>query len=262
MIRALYTAATGLQAQQLNTDLIANNLANANTPGFKRDRLNFQDLLYQTFRRAGQSTLTGSMVPNSLRVGHGVRPIATQKLFMTGAAQQTGNPLDIMISGDGFFQVTMADGSAAYTRDGTFKIDGEGNIVTADGLYIEPAINVPADAIRIEISSDGTVAVQIGSDSTLTQIGQIQLVRFQNPAGLETIGQNLYRETDASGDPITGTPGENGFGQTVQGFIEASNVSIVEELIELIVAQRAFEVNSRAVDVADQLLNIANNLAR
>ncbi len=262
MIRALFTAATGLQAQQMNIDVIANNIANANTPGFKRDRLNFQDLLYQTFRRAGQQTLTGSMVPNSLRVGHGVRPIATQKLFMTGAAQQTGNPLDIMIAGEGFFQVTMSDGSVAYSRDGTFKIDGDGNIVTADGLFAEPAITIPADAIRIEVSNDGTVAVQLGSDSVLTPVGQFQLVRFQNPAGLETIGQNLFKETEASGDPIVGSPGEEGYGQTVQGFIEASNVSIVDELIELIIAQRAFETNSRAVDVADQLLNIANNLAR
>ena len=262
MIRALFTAATGLLAQQMNTDVIANNIANANTPGFKRDRLNFQDLLYQTYRRAGQTTLTGSMVPNSLRVGHGVRPIATQKIFLLGAAQSTGNALDLMISGDGFFQVTLADGTAAYTRDGTFKLDSEGNVVTADGLFIEPPITIPADAVRIEVASDGTVSVQIGSDATLTQVGQISLVRFQNPAGLETIGQNLFKETDASGDPIEGTPGEEGFGQIAQGFIEASNVSIVEELVQLIIAQRAFETNSRAVDVADQLLNISNNLAR
>jgi len=262
MIRALFTAATGLQAQQMNTDVIANNIANANTPGFKRDRLNFQDLLYQTYRRAGQSTLTGSMVPNSLRVGHGVRPIATQKIFMLGAAQTTDNPLDLMISGEGFFQVLTSDGSPAYTRDGTFKLDSEGNIVTADGLFLEPAISIPDNAVRIEIASDGTVSAQLGADTTLTQVGQIQLVRFQNPAGLDTIGQNLFRQTDASGDPIDGTPGEEGFGQIAQGFIEASNVSIVEELIQLIVAQRAFETNSRAVDAADQLLNISNNLAR
>jgi flagellar basal-body rod protein FlgG len=262
MIRALYTAASGLMAQQMNTDVIANNIANANTPGFKRDRINFQDLLYQTYRRAGQSTLTGSMVPTSLRVGHGVRPIATQKIFMTGAAQQTGNPLDLMINGEGFFQVTMADGTPAYTRDGTFKIDGDGNVVTADGLLIEPAITVPADAVRIEVANDGTVSVLVGSDTTLTSVGQVQLVRFQNPAGLEAIGQNLFKQTDASGDPVTGTPGQEGFGQIAQGFLEMSNVSIVEELVQLIVAQRAFETNSRAVSVADQLLSIANNLGR
>lgn len=262
MIRALYTAASGLMAQQMNTDVIANNIANANTPGFKRDRINFQDLLYQTFRRAGQSTLTGSMVPTSLRVGHGVRPIATQKIFMTGAAQQTGNPLDLMINGEGFFQVTMADGTPAYTRDGTFKIDGDGNVVTADGLLIEPAITVPADAVRIEVANDGTVSVLVGSDTTLTSVGQVQLVRFQNPAGLEAIGQNLFKQTDASGDPVTGTPGQEGFGQIAQGFLEMSNVSIVEELVQLIVAQRAFETNSRAVSVSDQLLSIANNLGR
>ena len=262
MIRALFTAATGLQAQQMNTDIIANNIANANTPGFKRDRLNFQDLLYQTFRRAGQSTLTGSQVPTSLRVGHGVRPIATQKIFLLGAAQPTGNSLDLMISGDGFFQVTLADGSPAYTRDGTFKMDSDGNIVTADGLYLDPPITVPDNAVSIEVAADGTVSALLGSDSNLSQLGQIQLVRFQNPAGLSTIGQNLFKETDGSGSPQIGTPGEEGYGQIAQGFIEMSNVSIVEELVNLIIAQRAFETNSRAVDVADQLLNIANNLAR
>jgi len=262
MIRALFTAASGLQAQQMNTDIVANNIANANTPGFKRDRINFQDLLYQTMRRAGQSTLTGSMVPSSLRVGSGVRPIATQKIFLTGAAEQTGNPLDLMINGDGLFQVTMADGTAAYTRDGTFKVDSEGSIVTADGLKIEPAITIPADAVRVEVASDGSVSVLVGADTTLTQVGQIQLVRFQNPAGLETIGQNLFKQTDASGDPVTGTAGEAGFGQIAQGFLEMSNVSIVEELIQLIVSQRAFETNSRAVSVADQLLSISNNLGR
>ncbi|MFH1675888.1 MAG: flagellar basal-body rod protein FlgG [bacterium] len=262
MIRALFTAATGLQAQQLNTDVIANNIANANTPGFKRDRLNFQDLLYQTLRKAGQTSLSGSMVPNSLSVGSGVRPIATQKIFLYGAAQSTGNALDLMISGDGFFEVTLADGSSAYTRDGTFKLDSEGNIVTADGLYISPSITIPADAVRIDVSNDGTVSVQIGSDATLTQVGQINLTRFQNPAGLEAIGQNLFKQTDASGDPITGTPGEEGYGQIAQGYLEASNVSIVDELVQLIIAQRAFETNSRAVAVADQLLSISNNLAR
>ncbi|MCX6645458.1 MAG: flagellar basal-body rod protein FlgG [bacterium] len=262
MIRALFTAATGLQAQQMNTDIIANNIANANTPGYKRDRLNFQDLLYQTYRRAGQSTMTGSQVPTSLRVGSGVRPIATQKIFLLGASQPTGNALDLMISGDGFFQVTMSDGSAAYTRDGTFKLDSAGNIVTADGLYLEPAISVPDNATSIEIAGDGTVSALLGSDSSLTQLGQIQLARFQNPAGLTTIGQNLFKETDGSGSPQIGTPGEEGYGQIAQGFIEMSNVSIVEELVNLIVAQRAFETNSRAVTVADQLLSIANNLAR
>jgi len=262
MIRALYTAATGLQAQQFNTDVIANNIANANTPGFKRDRINFQDLLYQTFRRAGQSTLSGSMVPSSLRVGHGVRPISTQKIFLVGAAQQTGNPLDMMINGDGFFQVTMADGSAAFTRDGGFKVDASGNMVTSDGLLIEPAITIPADATRVDVATDGTVSVLIGADNTLSQVGQIQLVRFQNPAGLEAVGQNLFKQTDASGDPVSGSPGEEGFGQIAQGFIEMSNVSIVDELVNLIVAQRAFETNSRAVSVADQLLSIANNLGR
>jgi len=262
MLRALFTASTGLQAQQLHTDVIANNIANVNTPGFKRDRLNFQDLLYQTFREAGQSTLAGSQVPNALRVGLGVRPIATQKLFTEGVVEYTGNPLDMAVMGDGFFTVLLEDGTQAFSRDGTFKIDGDGNIVTADGLNVDPSISIPPEAMSIEIASDGNVLVQMPGDIELTEVGQIQLARFQNPSGLKGIGRNLFTPTGASGEAQFGTPTENGFGTIYQNYLELSNVSIVDELVQLIIAQRAFETNSRAVDVADQLLSIANNLAR
>jgi flagellar basal-body rod protein FlgG len=262
MLRALFTASTGLQAQQLHTDVIANNIANVNTPGFKRDRLNFQDLIYQTFREAGVSTLAGAQVPSPLRVGLGVRPIATQKLFSEGVIEPTGNPLDIAVMGDGFFTVLLEDGRQAYTRDGTFKLDSAGNIVTADGLMMDPAISVPPEALRIEIAQDGNVAVEMPGETEMTEVGQLQLARFQNPTGLKTIGRNLYVPTAASGEAQLGTPSEEGFGIVYQQYLELSNVSIVEELVQLIIAQRAFETNSRAVDVADQLLNIANNLAR
>lgn len=262
MLRALFTASTGLQAQQFQTDVIANNIANVNTPGFKRDRLNFQDLLYQTYREAGQSTLAGSQVPNALRVGLGVRPIATQKLFTEGVVEHTGNALDMAIMGDGFFTVLLEDGTQAFSRDGTFKIDGEGSIVTTDGLKIDPSISIPPEAMSIEIASDGNVLVQMPGDIELTEVGQIQLARFQNPSGLKGIGRNLFTPTGASGEAQFGTPTEDGFGTIYQNYLELSNVSIVDELVQLIIAQRAFETNSRAVDVADQLLNIANNLAR
>jgi flagellar basal-body rod protein FlgG len=262
MLRSLFTASTGLQAQQLQTDVIANNIANVNTPGFKRDRLNFQDLIYQVLRAAGHSTLAGSQVPNALRVGLGVRPISTQKLFSEGVIQPTGNTLDLAIMGDGFFTVLLEDGTQAYTRDGSFKLNGDGDIVTSDGLLLDPNITIPPEAIRIEIALDGNVGVFMPGEGTVTEVGQIQLARFQNPAGLKTIGRNLYVTTDASGDAQLGTPSEEGFGSIYQAYLELSNVSIVEELVQLIIAQRAFETNSRAVDVADQLLNITNNLAR
>ena len=262
MLRALFTASTGLQAQQFQTDVIANNIANVNTPGFKRDRLNFQDLLYQTFREAGQSTLAGSQVPNALRVGLGVRPIATQKLFTEGVVEYTGNSLDMAIMGDGFFTVLLEDGTQAFSRDGTFKIDGDGNIVTTDGLKIDPSISIPPEAMSIEIAPDGNVLIQMPGEIELTEVGQIQLARFQNPSGLKGLGRNLFVPTGASGEAQFGTPTENGFGTIYQNYLELSNVSIVDELVQLIIAQRAFETNSRAVDVADQLLSISNNLAR
>ena len=262
MIRALFSAASGLQAQQMHVDVIANNIANSNTPGFKKDRINFQDLLYQTYREAGSTTLSGAQQPTGLRVGLGVKPVATEKLFTQGAFQATGNPLDIVVEGDGFFQVLMQDGSTAYTRDGTFKIDGDGNIVTADGSQMEPNITVPENALSIDIAPDGNISVMLPSQSTQTQIGQIQLARFQNPGGLKAAGKNLFLETDASGAPQTGNPGEDGYGTVIQGYVEMSNVSIVEELVNLILAQRGFETNSKAVQTADEILQIANQLRR
>jgi flagellar basal-body rod protein FlgG len=262
MLRSLFTASTGLQAQQLQTDIIANNIANVNTPGFKRDRLNFQDLIYQVFRQAGHSTLTGAQVPSALRVGLGVRPIATQKLFSEGVIQPTGNTLDLAIMGDGFFTVLLEDGRQAYTRDGSFKLNGNGEIVTADGLTLDPVITIPPEALRIEIASDGNVGVEMPGETEMTNVGQIQLARFQNPTGLNAIGRNLFLPTAASGDAQLGTPNAEGFGTMYQSYLELSNVNIVEELVQLIIAQRAFETNSRAVDVSDQLLSITNNLAR
>lgn len=262
MLRALFSAASGLEAQQMHVDVVANNIANSNTPGFKKDRINFQDLLYQTHREAGATTLSGSQLPTGLRVGLGVKPVATEKIFSQGAFQSTGNPLDMVIEGEGFFQVMMGDGSTAYTRDGTFKIDGNGNIVTSDGLQLSPNIVIPENAISIDIAPDGNVSVLLPGQNTMTQIGQIQLVRFQNPGGLRAIGKNLFTETDASGAPQMGNPSENGFGAINQGFIEQSNVSIVEELVHLILAQRGFETNSKAVQTADEILQIANQLRR
>ena len=262
MIRALFSAASGLEAQQMHVDVVANNIANSNTPGFKKDRINFQDLLYQTYREAGTSTLSGAQQPTGLRVGLGVKPVATEKIFAQGAFQSTGNALDLVIEGDGFFQVLMADGSTSFTRDGTFRLDGNGNIVTADGLQLNPNIVVPENASMIDIANDGNVSVSLPGQSTPTQVGQIQLVKFQNPAGLKALGKNLFGETDASGAPQIGTPGEDGFGTIAQGFIEQSNVSIVEELVHLILAQRGFETNSKAVQTADELLQIANQLRR
>jgi flagellar basal-body rod protein FlgG len=262
MLRSLFTASTGLQAQQLQTDIISNNIANVNTPGFKRDRLNFQDLIYQTLREAGQTTLTGAQVPNALRVGLGVRPIATQKLFSEGVIQSTGNPLDLAIMGDGFFTVLLEDGTQAFTRDGSFKLDGEGQIVTSDGLTLDPTLTVPPEATQINVGPDGSVSVEMPGETAPQELGQLQLARFQNPAGLKTIGRNLYIPTAASGDAQLGAPNAEGYGTIYQSYLEMSNVSIVEELVQLIIAQRAFETNSRAIDVADQLLSITNNLAR
>jgi flagellar basal-body rod protein FlgG len=262
MIRALFSAASGLQAQQMHVDVVANNIANSNTPGFKKDRINFQDLLYQTYREAGSTTLSGAQQPTGLRVGLGVKPVATEKLFSQGAFQHTGNALDFVVEGDGFFQVLMTDGSTAYTRDGTMRLDGTGNIVTSDGLQLNPNIVVPENAISVDVAPDGNVAVMLPGQTAMTQVGQIQLARFQNPGGLKAMGKNLFVETDASGSPQAGNPGEDGFGTIAQGYIEQSNVSIVEELVNLILAQRGFETNSKAVQTADEILQMANQLRR
>jgi flagellar basal-body rod protein FlgG len=262
MIRALFTAATGMLAQQLNLDSIANNLANVNTTGFKRNRVDFQDLLYQTLRPAGTRSAGGVEVPTGIQVGHGTRPVATQKIWSQGNFQQTENPLDLVIEGDGFFQLNRPDGTIAYTRAGAFKRDSQGQIVNSDGYVLQPALTIPDDAASISIGSDGTVSVITAGQTTPQQLGQVELARFPNPAGLNAIGKNLFLETAASGAAVTGVPGQNGTGSVNQGFLEMSNVAVVEEMVQMIAAQRAFEVNSKAIRSADEMLAISNNLSR
>ncbi len=262
MIRALWTAASGMEAQQLNVDVIANNLANVNTTGFKRSRADFQDLLYQTLRDAGASSSSSTIYPTGMQIGLGTRNAAIQKIFQQGEFQQTQNPMDFSIEGRGFFQILQPNGETSYTRAGSFKQDEQGRLVTSDGFPMLPQITIPADALNITVGSDGTVSVVQAGQSASTQVGQIQLVAFPNPSGLKSIGRNLYTETISSGSPTTGTPGENGIGTIAQGFLELSNVSISEELINMIVGQRAYEINSKAIQTADEMMQTANNAKR
>ncbi|MGE5508156.1 MAG: flagellar basal-body rod protein FlgG [Chitinophagales bacterium] len=262
MIRSLFTAGSGMMAQQLNIDTISNNLANVNTNGFKRSRVDFQDLLYQTMRAAGTQVVQGSTVPVGIQVGQGVRPVATQKVFAVGEFKPTDNPLDVAIEGDGFFQVVMPDGTAAYTRDGAFKRDGSGRIVNSDGFPLEPEIIIPAEATEISVGTDGTIMALMAGEALPQNLGQLTLARFTNPAGLSSMGRNLFRPTAASGDAVTGNPGQPGFGTVAQGYIEASNVQVVEEMVNMIVAQRAYEINSKAIQASDDMLQQANNLKR
>jgi len=262
MLRALYTAATGMQAQQINIDTIANNIANVNTTGFKQGRAEFQDLLYQNIRPAGTASSSSTQYPVGLQLGLGTRPIATDRIQRQGDFRQTANPLDLVIEGKGFFQVRLPSGELAYTRDGSFHLNSEGVMVTSAGDPLEPQITIPNDAMAIVIGSDGTVSVTQPGQAAAQQVGSIQIASFQNPSGLSAIGGNLLLETAASGTATAATPGENGLGRINQGFLEQSNVSVVEEMVNMIVAQRAYEVNSRAVRVADDMLQQINNLAR
>lgn len=262
MIKAMRTAATGMVAQQMNVDNIANNLSNVNTTGFKKSKIEFQDILYQNYRRAGAASSVGSQVPAGLSIGYGVRPAATVRQFSTGDLQQTGNPLDMAIAGDGFFQIQRLDGSTAYTRDGAFKLSADGQIVTSDGYFLEPNISIPEDATSIAVGNDGTIEVLQAGQSQPTQIGQIELARFVNPSGLEAIGQNLLVQTSASGDPITDIPGQNGLGTIDQGYLEMSNVDVVSEMVNMIVAQRSYEMNSKAIQTSDDMAAITNQLKR
>ncbi|HEX6972393.1 MAG TPA: flagellar basal-body rod protein FlgG [Limnochordia bacterium] len=262
MMRSLWTAATGMIGQQFNIDTIANNLANVNTTGFKRSRVDFQDLIYATVREAGAPVALGAAVPNPLEVGHGVRPIATQKIFSPGTPRQTDGPLDMMIEGKGFFQVLLPDGTIAYTRDGSFKQDAEGRIVTADGFLLVPEIVLPPDTVDVMVGQDGTVSVLLTGETEPEPIGQIELARFVNPAGLQSVGRNLFAATAGSGPPIVGIPGIDGFGRIEHGWLEMSNVQVVEEMVNLITSQRAYEVSSRAIQASDQMLETANNLRR
>ncbi len=261
-MRALQTAATGMEAQQLTLDIIANNLANVQTAGFKRSRVDFQDLLYESAPVPGTASSQGTEVPSGFQVGHGSRAVSTQRLFIEGDLEQTSNPLDVAIEGDGFFKVTQPNGESAYTRSGSFRKDSQGNLVTTDGFALDPQITIPPDALSVTIGSDGTVSVTQPGVTKAQTIGTIELARFLNPAGLQALGRNLFLPTQASGDPTTGTAGKDGFGTLIQGFIEKSNVNVVEEMVNLIIGQRAYEVNSRAIRTADEMLQTANSLVR
>lgn len=262
MLRSLWIAASGMEAQSLNVDVISNNLANVNTTGFKRSRADFQDLLYQNLRLAGAASSSGTEIPTGIQVGQGTRPIAVQKIFIQGDYQHTQNELDMAIEGDGFFRAIQPNGEVAYARAGAFKLDSEGRIVTSDGYFMEPEMTIPADTVAISIGTDGTVSVLQGGETDPIEIGSIELARFINPAGLHSIGRNLFLPTPASGDAITGIPGEDGFGTIAQGYLEMSNVSVVEEMVNMIVAQRAYEINSKAITTADEMLQMTNNVKR
>ena len=260
MIRAMYIAASGMAAQQLNIDVISNNLANVNTVGFKKSRPDFQDLLSQEIRTPGAISGPGTQVPTGIQLGSGVRPVSVQKIFSQGDFQNTQGELDIAIEGKGFFQITQPDGSLAYTRAGSFKKDSDGRLVSSDGFPLEPAITIPSDALRVNIASDGTVTATQAGSSQPTQIGNIELARFINPSGLRSIGRNLLIPSGSSGDPTLGTPGQNGVGSLAQGFLESSNVDIATELVNMIIGQRAYEINSKAIQTADEMLQYANSI--
>ncbi len=254
MIRSLWISKTGLDAQQTQMDVIANNLANVSSNGFKRSRAVFEDLLYQTIRQPGAQSSQQTQLPSGLQLGTGVRPVATEKIHTQGNLQQTGNEKDVAIQGKGFFQVLMPDGSTAYTRDGAFQVDSQGQLVTSSGFPIQPAITIPQDAETLTVGRDGTVSVQIAGETAPTQVGTMQLVTFINNAGLQAKGENLFVETTASGTANTNAPGQNGAGFLTQGYVETSNVNVVEELVNMIQTQRAYEINSKAITTSDQML--------
>jgi flagellar basal-body rod protein FlgG len=259
MLRALYSSAAGMQSQQTNLDVIANNLANVSTTGYKKNKVEFQDLLYQNARSAGADQGAGNRLPTGLQVGHGSRLAATSKIFTTGELTQTGERLDVAIQGDGFFEVQMADGSRAFTRDGAWKTNDVGQLTTNDGLPLQGFQPIPPGTTDISIAPDGTVTTKgAGGQQTF----RVQIARFVNPSGLESLGGNLYRESEASGAAELGNAGENGFGSLRQGYLERSTVKVVEEMVNLIVAQRAYEVNSKAVQASDEMMQISNNLRR
>lgn len=262
MLRSLYTASTGMKAQDLNVSVIANNLANVNTAGFKRSRADFEDLMYQNLRQMGTLSNSGNQIPTGIQLGLGVKPAAVQKIFLQGDFAQTQNPLDVAIEGKGFYQILQPDGQFAYTRAGTFKLDNLGRIVTSEGLTVQPAVTIPVNAESISIDPSGNVSVTQPGSPTPSIVGTIQLATFQNQAGLQAVGNNLFLETGASGPPNVGLPGLQDRGALKQGFLELSNVSVVEEMVNLITAQRAYEINSRTVQTADEMLQITSNLKR
>ena len=259
MEAALWVAKTGLDAQQTRMTVIANNLANVNTTGFKRDRATFEDLLYQSVRQGGAQTSADTAAPTGLLLGTGTRVVATEKLHAQGNLIQTQNAFDLAISGEGFFQILQPDGTIAYTRDGGFKISGEGVLVNSSGYRLQPELAIPQNAKTITIGADGTVSIQAFGEAQAQTIGQIQLARFLNPSGLQAIGENLFRETTSSGAPQVGIPSQQGNGQLIQGALESSNVNVVEEMVSMIETQRAYEVNSKAIEAVDGMLRFANN---
>ncbi|PKE28926.1 flagellar basal-body rod protein FlgG [Rahnella sp. AA] len=260
MIPSLYIAKTGLDAQQTNMDVIANNLANVSTNGFKRQRAVFEDLLYQTVRQPGAQSSEQTNLPSGLQIGTGVRPVSTERLFSQGNLSQTSNSKDIAIKGEGFFQVQLPDGTTAYTRDGSFQVDQNGQLVTSSGYQIIPAITVPANALSMTVGRDGIVSVTLQGQTAAQQVGQLTLSTFINNTGLESLGENLYQETQSSGAPTDSTPGLNGAGLLYQGYVETSNVNVAEELVNMIQTQRAYEINSKAVSTSDEMLQKLSQL--
>jgi flagellar basal-body rod protein FlgG len=255
MIRSLYIGRTGLDTQQTSLDVIANNLANVSTTGFKKARPVFEDLLYQIIRQPGGQSSDQTQLPSGFQLGVGARTVATERIFSQGSLQQTGNTLDVAINGRGLFQIQMPDGTTAYTRDGSFQVDSQGTLVTASGYIVLPSMQIPQDALAVTIAKDGVVSVtQPGNPNTISQLGQIQLATFVNPAGLQSQGENLFIETAASGAPQVNNPGTNGLGTLNQSFIETSNVNVAEELVNMIITQRAYELNSRVITTSDQML--------
>lgn len=262
MLRALYTAASGMEAQQLNIDTIAHNLANINTTGYKQRKTQFEDLLYQNIRAAGAANTANTEIPVALQVGLGTKPVATQMILTQGDFAATDNPLDMVIEGQGFFQVMLPSGELAYTRCGSFHMNRDGALVTSEGDMLDPQITIPQDQIGIIVGSDGTVSVMQPNQTEPQQVGRIEIAMFQNAAGLQSIGKNLFMPSQSSGDPITGTPGENGLGTILSGFTEQSNVSVVEEMVSMIISQRAYEANSKVIRTADEMITQANNVIR
>lgn len=255
MIRSLWIAKTGMDAMQMNVDVTSHNLANVSTNGYKRERAVFEDLLYQNLRQPGASSSQQTELPTGLQLGTGARVVATARNFSQGSLQATEGALDLAVNGEGFFQISLPDGTTAYTRDGSFQVDSQGNVVTASGYQIQPALQVPQGTTKITVGSDGTVSAILNSNSAApVQLGTIQLANFINPPGLQAVGANLYLETAASGAPTTGNPGSNGLGAINQGYVETSNVNVTEELINMIQAQRAYEINSRAISTSDEML--------
>jgi flagellar basal-body rod protein FlgG len=261
MIKAMHTAASGMMAQQMSVDNIANNLANVSSNGFKRSRVEFQDVLYKNFRQAGSITALGSVIPTNLAIGYGTKPVATVREFSVGDLSPTGNPLDLAISGNGFFQIRMPDGTTGYTRDGAFKLSADGQLVTSDGFFLSPDMTIPEDATSVAVGMDGTIEVLLVGNDEPQSLGQIELAKFVNPAGLSAVGHNLFIQTSASGEPIVGIATQDGLGKIDQGYLEISNVKVVDEMVRMIVAQRAYELNSKVIKTSEDMTQIANNLS-